>query len=995
MWRGVSHCHFNYTHDDPPFYLQDAHKLAHGYFAHNRETWAARGEGPELEFMRMTTEGGFPFLLFFVGKIDARLPFLINVLLWPLAIFMLAGLVRVTVRDSMVGGLAALFFPLLLLLNSQNYWLWKFCEPYRDPSAHLLAFGGLLLLATAARKHGITGRHVLLAGGMIGLAGWARIPNVLIAIPAALVIALWRRSQLKGLLWLWVLLGVGVVLGGLPLLGQSLFEGKGISEIGQMQSLAAGSAAGGELPKLHLFHLPGTLVMAVTRILKDLSWWIGLLAFAGVVIGLLTSWRSTLVICATGLTFLFFYSCYYSVKPRYFFPVHLCIVALAAHTPAWLFLRLSESRRCPARRSAALALLAVVICVVTGSLCVRSTRAWRRLADQWQSALRVEAWLAQEFDLEDVIVTNRRYLKTWVDYFSPGLRTRINWLWSNDDVNVGDKHGRGVVRYGWNADFIQPWDQSLISLDRVASIGNLLASGRKVYLLLHEWEDKSSPSWWRNDLDLHFDLVPYRSLRPDSSGVVYTAYEIVPPGNPLPLERALLAWSGAQLRRNRTLGINFDDYATAPTASRYLEGARLRWRGYQRWQRDCGGDGRPQHRSRAVFEVDTNTTIRLPVTDETLGVQLHMTVYCGDAEDREAVEEGIRFRLSNKAVPHARVCREGSSGDRYSCIYKVMIPASAYVDGRLPRLEVVNLLSPSTTVRLRRLEFMTQRPARLVSSSPTELPFVWPAPAEYYLSRYEARGKGPGNPYYRLLDSAVSIELPVAAGTSNAVIKLAVQTEGFPLDSSTALVFGVDGGRAFEHKMSGPTETSILCIPCRAADQTLRLDIQPRYGVSGNHPPAVLLSAEVLSLDDMAVPPAVSASWEDPFGHVLADFWSYENPSDGEYFRWTREQSNCHFPIFGEPVDLRMTMRIEPPYPSVGDRRVQLSINEHPLAPLTAHAAPGGRADLIADIKHEHLRIGLNTLTIKTEAWRPSDVLGTADHRQLGIHLAGLTWERP
>ncbi len=985
MWRGFSHASFNYTYNDPPFYLQDAHKLTHGYFRHNLEAWAERRRGGPAEFMHLTTEGGFPFVLFVVGKVDARLPFLINVLIWPLAILALARLMQVVTRDRLVGQLAGLFLPLLFLLfDGRAYRLWSFYEPYRDPLSFLFVFGSLVLVSDPGGSKA-KGRNAWLAGLLIGLGSWVRMPSIVTVVPAALALALWSRAGFKRMLWLWVLLGAGIVVGLLPLAAQTLLEGKHLCDVGQVGMLMRIQTAGTQLPKLHPFHLPSTFPAAVAKVLANLSWWSRALIAAGFVVGLLTQWRSVLVVAATAFMFLIFYSCYYTAKARYFIPVHLCLTGVAAWFPAWVISKLST-------RSLVSVLTAVAVTATVGVISVRDRRPLTSLGDQWQRAVRFEQWLDREFEIEDVFLTNRRHLKTWIDYFSKGCRTRINWVWSGDNIDVSDKYGRGVVSYGWMADFVQPADRDLISLDRRASVNNLLASGRRVFLMLSEHEDGPTASWWRNDLSLHFDLAPYRSFWPDGSGAVYTAYEITHRREAPPPARARLASLGAQLENGQTAAINFDAYETAPTAAMFLKHARLNWRGHQTWQKDRGGDGRPRHRSRAAFLLSSNTTVWLPPKSGGLDVQLHMTLYAEDMTDLEAMQDRIRYRVQGQPLTPSSVYRESKS-DAVSCIQKVRIPASAHTDDQMPELEIAHSFSSGTSVRLRRIEFIAPSQPRPLPLSPrTPLPFVWQGLADRDLSRYEATGKGIGNPYFRLLDAPVSIELAAPCAASNAIIKLVVQSPPREEPSGMALTFQVNGGQGFVLDIPEKSAVNTLCLPARVVDQTFRVDIYPQYQPSASNRAAVLLSAGVYPCDDMAVPPRLTMRADDPFAFAMTGLWPFEAPINGRYLRWTQEASTCLFPLFGEPRSLRMVLYVEAPYPQVGDRELSLQINGHTYPPCVAQAGKGCMREIVVEIAAPHLRRGINQLVITTDGWRPTDLLGTRDHRLLGVHLAGITW---
>ena len=651
-WASIGH-HGYFLSGDPGVNFIQSVRIGRDYFRDNLA--AHRGE-PGREHVALITEGGFPCLLAAARAVNERLPFMVNALLLPLLLWMLAVYVGRLDPGQPTGYLAALLAPLLLAsLPVTASQLWSLTSPFRDLLSHLLGLGALLVVSTDLSRRRIW-RRVLLAGILCGLSSWARLSGALFAIPAAVQLGLLPIGQRRWQRWgLLACLGGGVALGLLPLAAQNVLEGRPWMLLPQSGSLLLSpeTAGGASRQGWHPVNLPLTLPGVVSlawntwpgwmsaALLAGLGWWIH--ARQG-------AWRRFLPIPAGAAGFALFYGCYDRVVHRYLFPALLFIVAASAVAAAWwitLGLRRIPSAR--GRRSACIGLLAGLTLWAFGAG-LRAPPDWTEMRRQWADARQFRTWIRDTLPQPASVITSVPGYAYWQQYFrphqlppwtnSPLHRGQLQMpraplpadrhlflltapspesgeqpLWSRETIlNRYDLQPFGELPlHSRAAPGLRAYQLSLRPLHREIDLPDAGASNDFLFLFLRDLSSTNSRETvtldsdaWASPLDISVQAGVNLVALPATHGA-RPARLTLRGTTPVPsvVEARWMA-------EDEPVGLALSDYTAAAWHALLMDNAGMDWWGYNHWRRDWGGLS-DRHRSVPHAVWTNGTALRLPL----------------------------------------------------------------------------------------------------------------------------------------------------------------------------------------------------------------------------------------------------------------------------------------------------------------------------------------------------------------------------------------------
>lgn len=1027
-----SFSHVTYeVYGDPSQYFHELDLLRHDYLGTNLQALHA-GDG-SIQHIRLRTEGGFASLLWLCRSINLKLPFWINGVSNALLLLGLLFLVRQSLRDSRWGLLAGLVFLAAVFSNSQLApRVWAMSRLYRDTPAHLLAVAGFLCAGFGTRREK-RGLWIFLSGACIGLSAWFRMPDILFAAPVALLLILCRpwKHPLQSAQDL-SLLGLGLAVGLLPLVLQTVLEGKALTQAGQIERMSMVKPGAG--PRFHILNIPAVFPEALQALSdtfpKDRL--TVLAALAGVAV--LFSFRRAVPLLAASAAFLLFYACYTKIVPRYILPSFLFLAAVAAVGVIAPLDFLARRRTSDRRVEFLLTALVLAVGGLDLHLVLRSAGDLDAAEQVWQNASGVGQWVNGAPD-RNTFITSDQNLKAWIRYFGKTPKKVLGWTWPETDEQA---HAE-----------MEPY----------------LAAGQGVYFVNVAVNGVDRPSWWKDGILNHFDLgaaegdLPY--IEEGETVLFYpvtprarleSTVPVAPPAGPTRLlylpARALsgtnrwqtveLAWGGSTSSATAVIQagpnvlsvscdipatggavvvrsasplpsfveahavdeapwtIDFTRYDEVYSHSKWLDGENLSWRGFRLWERDWGGYD-DEHKSRPEFALTRGGSIRLPACDADLRVRLYAAAILDkeqdlDEESAARLFNDLRWTVGGEPVTHFFVAGDPYSDGKYSLcelVAEAVVPASLLTANRGPDLALDWPADvPVTDIFLRHVQFAPAEPLPAPpASEPKKAEDALAWPLEHTPAWKERPVELIDDPSFSFAEPEASVR--VDPDGANQFVMLSWYDRAGSRGAKRSLSVGCGDRRIARFGLDPGLEQGRVLVPvprdpaCRHLD--VRFDAPARKGEG-----RVIFHAQTLKAVDGLICRQLSMDPDDPFACFLKDFWTERHYPDDRYYRWTTGDSSIHFPVIGKPHDTLIGLRVEGPPAAASPLRLDVMLNNQQVFATKIANEVGQTIEL--RVPSAHLRRGSNVLKLKSGTWRPSKVGLSDDDRTLGFKLMGVSW---
>ncbi len=627
---------------DAEVLLRRGLSASHGYVSANWQAWKTGGPHQSLK-----VEGGFPAVVALLSNLHLRLPFLINVLVWP----GLFGLWFLWCRRTETAALGAAWSTALLAagLLSLPSLLNDFAlmsQPFRDPLALALALGASILLAHPSPA------SCLGAGALFGLSAWTRLPMAAL-IPVAGLYLFCLPGTMKDRLFRLLFLGAGLAAGLVPLLGQNILEGRvpWMPPSGQALLLNATPLNYDASLRMgwHPLNLARLLPEYAALFALQLPWWIHALAVAAVALG--ARRRRTAApevwLYASALALVIFYGGYHRVIPRYLFCSLWLTTGLAALGAARL-LSLA-AKKIPSAH----VVISILLGLGVATAALRAADSSGAARAEWREARAFQSWLNQHTPDGARILTFDYPLQLWINLFGQtrdvqalswgkpaehaGRDLNLDALRKKDHVlfwaNLLDPHGRPQASW---------WEDALrhhyaLLEPPLLFVPEEQAHPPIAFWRLGEWAENpqsgtlpprpSGEAWLILGLrDEEPSTAEMKFLGPGAPGAHIPAtpgLHLIPWGGADTDAHKPLRWEstaplGAPYRAewhnpHTPMIVDFTAYELAPTHSRWFEPVQFKWMGYKNAGRDWGGYGLEKWRSWAHFLLATQTVVRLPI----------------------------------------------------------------------------------------------------------------------------------------------------------------------------------------------------------------------------------------------------------------------------------------------------------------------------------------------------------------------------------------------
>lgn len=1028
----ASFSHISYElYGDPSIYFHQLNVLRGGHLETVGPAPDAGDDGDAP--VRMKTEGGFAMLLWLCRSVHLRLPFCVNGAANALFLLGLFLLVRQSLRDHRWGLFAALVFIATVFSNpTLSSDVWAMSRLYRDTSAHLLGVAGFLAAGFAVGRER-RGRWLFLAGLAIGLAAWFRIPDILFAVPAGVLALLhrpWgeRRRALRDL----AVLALGVGAGLLPLVAQTLIEGRGFAGAGQIATMT--TAAPGAVPRLRPGNLPRVLPAALQAIRnvfpKDRLAVFAVLAAASLIFAL----RRATALLAAPAAFLLFYACYVKIIPRYLLPVFLFMAAVAAVglvAPMGFLTRKHPGAR---RVDVVLTILVLAAGGLDLHLVLRSAGDFAAAERVWRSAVGVGRWV-NEAPGRDVFITSDQNLGAWLTYFGESRKVVAGWAWYGSDeearaalepplaggqgayfVNVALN---GVERMSWWKDgllnhfdlgppaAVLPYREAGETVVcypvraracRDAQVPLAPTAGPTRWLYLPARGLSGTNRWQEAEISCPGLATPVRTRIQAGPNLLDIPCDVPPTGGAVTVRSASPLPSFLEARANGEglWTIDFTRYDEAYTHARWVEGEYMNWRGFRKWERDWGGYGEG-YRSRPEVALPRGSSIRLPAAAADLRVRVFGAALLD--RDRAPGDEEIpplmgRIRLEAGGAALASRFTAGDpfrDGAHRFCefVEEGVVPAAHLRENLAPDLVVrwpEDL--PVKDVVLRHVQIGPAAPTALAAQPSIERAaegFSWTLPQPPAWRERPSELKN--DPTFAFTEPDARV--PLTAEGTNVCVMLSWHDPKTAGSSRRTLTVGC-GGRTLARfpleARAGHGRVLVPIPPGTACDHLeVRFEAPEREGEA-----RCVFRGQTLWPEGGLVCQQLSMDPEDPFACFLRDFWTEAHYEKENYYRWTTGDSAIAFPILGVPQDTQIGLRVEGPPAAAGAVRLDVMLNN--LQVFATRIANEVGQTIQLRVPARHLKPGLNVLRLKSGTWRPSQIGLSDDDRPLGFKLMGVSW---
>jgi len=493
---------------DSATYLLNCGKLQNEYFSQNFHSLLNGGE-----FSSLTTEGGWPFLLYISSCIHEYLPFFLAAMLLPLFLILCLQLLRLNINSKnksliIFGSLILLIF--FNLKHDVGHIIWMLSAPLRDVSAHSITFIMLIcfsifLNSLKTKKFSFKKQLCLLAttGFLGGLSGWFRIPNIMLLLPVFIiflvyVIPLFSKMQILKCV---LVLGFGFLIGIIPIFAQTFLEGKPIYQIGQFDLLVGTQQA---LPQhdhldlsqqeiieissdnvmrgLHLHNFRYTFPKTLGLLTKYFYTKSGvLLAVLLIGIGLRYNTKRVLLFLLCSLMILCFYSCYDKFIARYII-LHVIFTFFAASLGAVCLLEQLILKFKFLQKKYSLQALDICACIFL-VIIVFANKYYDGFKDISQSYKAMKEYNATINLLvqKDDIIFNTPF-NVWTELYSPSKAWF--WRWKGNDNDINSRNAK-------------------YQLQKTIETFN---HGNDIYVAQLSSKGVPFKNWELNDINLHFKL---------------------------------------------------------------------------------------------------------------------------------------------------------------------------------------------------------------------------------------------------------------------------------------------------------------------------------------------------------------------------------------------------------------------------------------------------------------------------------------------------------
>jgi hypothetical protein len=412
---------------------------------------------------------------------------------------------------------------LLIFFNLKHdvgHIIWMLSAPLRDVSAHSITFSMLIcfsifLNSLKVKTFSFKKQLCLLAltGGLGGLSGWFRIPNIMLLLPVFIifllyVIPLFSKVQIFKCL---LVLGFGFLIGIIPVCAQSFLEGKPVYQIGQFELLVGTKQA---LPQydhlnlsqqeiaeissdnimrgLHLHNFKYTFPKTLGLLTKHFYTLPGLLIcifFIGV--GLRYNTKRVLLFLLCSLMILSFYSCYDKFIARYII-LHVIFTFFAASLGAVCLVEQLIPKVKFLQKKYFMQSINIIICASLFVI-VLVNKYYDGLKDISTSYTAMQDYnkKVNEFLDEGDIVFNTPFI-FWTDLFTPAHA--LFWSWKGQDNDDNMK----------NACY------------QLHKVSEWIKQGRNIYVAQLSNNGVPFKNWELNDINLHFELEYFTTIAIDN-----------------------------------------------------------------------------------------------------------------------------------------------------------------------------------------------------------------------------------------------------------------------------------------------------------------------------------------------------------------------------------------------------------------------------------------------------------------------------------------------
>jgi len=447
----LSNCTYN-IYGDSVVYMKWLLSLSSGdYFIQN---WnALLGSG---EHLRLTTEGGYIFFLWFASLINRELPFFISAFFISGFIILLTALVILLEKPRK----RAIFTGLITLILIFSYYniteeLMMLNACMRDGSAHFFGILGVLLSCIGVKKN-YSKTYILTGFLFIGIGAWCRVPNILFVVPAATyVLVNIKKTQFKKLIFIALTMLFGLIIGLLPLLSQNIFEGKSFYNPGQASTLISEQKP---LDEERINVITPTVAHVYSRYAyqekfegtkKGLSFknfpiiskaiYLNLFVYLGrinfyllsliIILSIILNYKLALTMLSGFLSFYLFYSCYDKVITRYIIICFIMLFPLIAIVISEFLFMMLNSRLFKKRPKLSYLFLLVIVLIL---LVFQTNKYNLGKAPLMESR---SYFTKNKKDLEQLKLTKNDYFtcldksyRIWTQYFYGAKSFR--WVWS-------------------------------------------------------------------------------------------------------------------------------------------------------------------------------------------------------------------------------------------------------------------------------------------------------------------------------------------------------------------------------------------------------------------------------------------------------------------------------------------------------------------------------------------------------------------------------------
>jgi hypothetical protein len=407
------------------------------------------------EHIRLTTEGGYFFFLWFTSLINRELPFFISAFFIAGFIILLSALVILleTKKRALLTGLITIILIFSYYKITTEFMILNTCM--RDGSAHFFGILGVLLSCTGVKRN-YSKIYILTGCLFIGLGAWCRLPNILFIIPAVTYAILnAKRNQFKRLFFTAITMFFGLIIGLLPLLSQNIFEGKTIYNTGQTNLLTSKKTTIDEnrknvitpkMTKAYSQHAykerfegvqKGLSLKNFPRISKSI--YVKLFVYLGkinfylwvliIILSVRLNYKLSLTILSCFFSFYLFYSCYDKVVIRYILICFIMFFPIIAIVISEFLLMILNSKLFKKHNKLSYCCLLAIALILLLSQINRYNLGKTPLMESRSYFVKSRKDLKQlNLDEEDYFTCSDRSYKIWTQYLYAAESFR--WKWS-------------------------------------------------------------------------------------------------------------------------------------------------------------------------------------------------------------------------------------------------------------------------------------------------------------------------------------------------------------------------------------------------------------------------------------------------------------------------------------------------------------------------------------------------------------------------------------